>query len=84
MRIVKYIGEGFNKKFNIGQALKDGWGKDWECEDALIGLKLRDRKKEKHEVTIEKVDWTMGTMRVWFNEGGWLCFDHAIEQFKCV
>jgi hypothetical protein len=84
MGIVKYDSEGFGKKFNVGQALKDGWGKDWQGEDAIVGLKLQDRKKAKHKVEVSKVDWTLGIMRVHFKEGGWLCFDHAIEQFKCV
>ena len=84
MGIIKYTGEGLHKKFNVGQALKDGWAKDWEGEEALKGLKLQDRKKAKHKVTIEKADWYVGTLRIWFVEGGWLCFDHAIEQFKCV
>ena len=84
MGIVKYDKDGFGKKFNIGQALKDGWGQNWEGEEAIIGLKLQDRKKAKHKVTIENVDWFMGIFRVHFKEGGWLCFDHAIEQFKCV
>ena len=84
MGIVKYIGEGLNKKFNVGQALKDGWGKEWESEEALKGLKLQDRKKPKHKVTVEKADWYAGILTIWFAEGGWLCFDHAIEQFKCV
>jgi hypothetical protein len=84
MGIVKYNKDGFGKKFNIGQALKDGWGQDWEGEEAIIGLKLQDRKKSKHKVTVESVDWFMGIFRVHFKEGGWLCFDHAIEQFKCV
>lgn len=84
MGIIKYNGKGLNKKFNIGQALKDGWGKDWNGEDVLIGLTLQDRKKDNHIVHIKKVDWFMGIMRIWFKEGGWLCFDHAIEQFKCV
>ena len=79
MGIVKYTE---NRTFNVGQALNDGWGMEWQGEDAIIGTKLQDRKKAKHKVTVEKVDWFMGIMRVWFKEGGWLCFDHAIEQFK--
>lgn len=81
MGIVKYNND---RQFSISQALKDGW--DMECEyfDDLIGLKLQDRKKEKHKVTISKYDWFMGIFRVHFKEGGWLCFDHTIEQFKCV
>jgi hypothetical protein len=81
MGIVKYTTD---RNFNVGEALKDGWNKEWQGESALIGLVLQDRKKAKHKVTIEDVDWFMGIMRVWFKEGGWLCFDHAIEQFECV
>lgn len=84
MAIVKYIDKEGGRTFNVVQALKDGWGKDWEGEDAIIGLKLQDRKKAKHKVEVSKVDWALGTMRVHFKEGGWLCFDHAIEQFMCV
>lgn len=81
MGIVKYTKD---RTFNIGEAFQDGWGKDWESEKALIGLKLQDRKKPKRKATISNVDWSMGTFRVWFKGGGWLCFDHAIEQFKCI
>lgn len=81
MGIVKYNKQ---RQFSISQALKDGWNKEFENFDELIGLKLQDRKKEKHKVIIEKYDWFMGIFRVYFKEGGWLCFDHAIEQFKCV
>lgn len=83
MAIVKYIGEGIDRRFNVGQAMKDGWGKEWEGEAALVGLKLQGRKNPKHKVEVSKVDWVLGTMLVHFKEGGWLCFDHAIEQFKC-
>lgn len=81
MGIVKYLE---NKVSNVGQALKDGWDKTWEGEESLIGLTLQDRKNIDHQVTIENADWFCGTLRVWFKEGGWLCFDHAIEQFKCI
>lgn len=81
MAIIKYTKE---RTFSIGEALQDGWGKEWKGEEALIGLKLQDRNKPKHKAIINKVDWSFGTFRVWFKEGGWLCFDHAIEQFKCI
>jgi len=81
MGIVKYTND---RQFSISQALKDGWGKEYEKFDELIGLKLQDRKKAKHIVTIEKYDWFMGIFRVYFKEGGWLCFDHAVEQFKAL
>ena len=79
MGIIKYTGEGLHKKFNVGQALKDGWSKDWEGEEALKGLKLQDRKKSKHNVTVEKADWYAGTLRIWFVNGVWhiasvICF----------
>ncbi|MBU2923040.1 hypothetical protein KO504_16950 [Winogradskyella psychrotolerans] len=81
MGIVKYTN---TRQFSITQALKDGWGKEFKEHDEFIGLKLQDRKKPKHIVTIEKTDWYMGIFRVHFSEGGWLCFDHAVEQFKCI
>lgn len=81
MSIVKYTND---RKFSISQALKDGWDKDYENFDELIGLKLQDRKESNHIVTIEKYDWFMGIFRVYFKEGGWLCFDHAVEQFECI
>lgn len=80
MGIIKYTKE---RTFNVGQALKDGWGKDWEGEEAIVGLKLQDREDENYEEEVLKVDWALGTMRVHFKTG-WLCFDHAIEQFKCI
>lgn len=81
MGLVKYTED---RKFSIGQALKDGWGKEYEGFEGIVGLKLQDREKPNHEVTIEKYDWVMGTFIIYFKEGGWLCFDHAVEQFKCV
>ena len=81
MGIIKYTPD---RRFSISQALKDGWGKEYEEFDEMIGLQLQDRKKAKHKVTIEKYDWFMGIFRVYFKEGGLLCFDHAIEQFKSV
>ena len=79
MGIVKYKK---NRTFNIGQAFQDGFGIEWTGEDALIGLKLKDRKKYKHKVEIEKTDWFMGILRVFYKEGGWQCFDHCVEQFE--
>ena len=84
MGIIQYTGEWPNRKFNVGQAIKDGWGLDWQGEEALIGVKLQDRKKARHKVEVDNVDWFMGILRVWFKEGGWLCLDHAIEQFKKI
>ncbi len=81
MGIVKYTE---NRTFSIPQALKDGWGKEFKTFDEMIGLRLQARKNAKHIVTIEKTDWSMGIFRVHFKESGWLCFDHAIEQFECV
>jgi hypothetical protein len=80
MAIVKYTKD---RRFSIRKALKDGWEKEYISFDEMIGLKLQDRKKENHLVVIEKYDWYMGVFRVHFKEGGWLCLDHAIEQFKC-
>jgi hypothetical protein len=85
MGIVKYkTKDNGGKIFNVGQALKDGWGKDWQGEEHLIGLKLQDRKDPSHKAVIANIDWEVGTMRVWWVDGGWSCFDHAIEQFKCI
>ena len=47
MGIVKYTAD---RKFTIGQALNDGWKQEWEGEEAIVGLKLHDRKKAKHKV----------------------------------
>jgi len=81
MGIIKYTDD---RKFSISQALKDGWGKQYDRFDELIGLKLQDRNNQNYVVTIEKYDWFMGIFRVYFKEGGWLCFDHAVEQFKAI
>ena len=43
MGIVKYTK---NRTFNVGQALQDGWGLEWEGEEALIGVKLQDKRKQ--------------------------------------
>lgn len=77
MSIVKYK----NGRFNVGQAMQDGWGIEWAGESALIGLELIDRTKPKNTCTISKVDWFVGTLRVFYDGGGWQCFDHCIEQF---
>jgi hypothetical protein len=82
MGIVKYKGGGLNRTFNIGQALKDGWGLEWKGEGALVGIKLQDRTNPTHKVEITKTKWMYGTFIVFFGEGDWLCFDHAINQFK--
>jgi len=52
MGIVKYIDDGFGKKFNCGQALHDGWGIEWG-ED-LVGVKLQDRRNSNHKEQILK------------------------------
>lgn len=84
MSIVKYIDREGGRTFNIGQALKDGWGLEWSGEAALIGLKLKDREKPEHTEEILRTDWFAGTFRVFFKSGGWQCFDHCIEQFERV
>ena len=81
MGIVKYTEI---RTYNIGKAITDGWGIKLESLEDLIGMKLQDRKKPKHIVEIKNTDWFMGIFRVFFKEGGWLCFDHCIEQFKLL
>lgn len=44
MSIVKYTGR---RTYNVGQALKDGFGLDWQGDSCLLGLKLVDRKNKK-------------------------------------
>ena len=82
MGIVKYIACSTGKKFNIGEAIKDGWGLGWNGEQSLIGLKLQDRNNTKHKVEICSTDWFMGILRVFYKDGSWQCFDHCIEQFE--
>lgn len=84
MGIIKYISSSTGKKFNIGEALKDGWNLDWKGEAALIGIKLQDRKNSKHKVEIIKTDWFMGILRIHYKDNSWQCFDHCIEQFELV
>ncbi|AGO48858.1 hypothetical protein Phi46:3_gp114 [Cellulophaga phage phi46:3] len=81
MGIVKY---NKNRQFSIIQAVKDGWNKEYVVLDDLVGLKLQDRKNPKHKVTISDIGWFMDICNVSFEEGGWLCLDHAIEQFKSI
>ena len=81
MGIVKYIGEGLNKKFNIVQAVKDGWGIEYTDIECLAGLQLQDRKNPKHKAKITGCRWDMGILIVCF-KNGWQCLDHCINQFK--
>jgi hypothetical protein len=84
MGIVKYIYKEGRKVFSIPQALMDGWGIEYNDQTNLVGLKLQDRQKRTYKTEIIGNDEFMGLIRVYFKGGGWLCLDHAIEQFKVV
>ena len=84
MSIVIYYKKKGGRVFNCGQAVKDGWGIEWTDLEGLVGLKLQDRTKPKHQVEISGAGDMMGCYTVSFQEGGWLALDHAIEQFKLM
>ncbi|MDP1814435.1 MAG: hypothetical protein Q8K92_08300 [Leadbetterella sp.] len=84
MGIVKYNSD---RQFNIGEAFEDGFGIEWTGIEGIVGLRLKDRKKPKLKVTIERTDWFMGILRVFYKKEkntpmGWQCFDHCVEQFE--
>lgn len=78
---VEYKGEGFDKKFNIQHNLNKFWGVD---VDELIGLELVDRLNPKHTAKIIAYDFRYDTATVAWENGGWNCLDHAIEQFDVL
>jgi hypothetical protein len=80
MGLIEYKANG---KYNVGQALKDGWGMEWDGLDKLVGLKLQDREDETCKIiTILRYEWSVGVLIVHFDNGGWLALDHAIKYFK--
>ncbi len=81
MGIVKYSAD---RKFNISQAVKDGWDIEYLSPESLHGLSLVDRKRKDTKAKIESTDWMMGILVVNFVSGGWQCLDHCIEQFELV
>jgi len=83
MSIVKYFIKDNVKTFSNKQAVNDGWDAELN-EEALIGLILEDRSNPKHKVKIKGLNYHLGTMIVHWEEGGWNCLDHAVEQFKRV
>jgi len=78
---VEYTGEGFDKKFNINHNLNKFWRVN---SNELIGLELVDRLNPKHTATITNYDFKCGTAIVNWENGGWNCLDHAIEQFDVL
>lgn len=84
MGLVKYNGEGFGKTFNVYSELKRLWDKDVKVVQQLKGTVLQDRKNKNLVVVIKDAKFHDGTAIVYFQEGGWLCLDHALEQFKVI
>lgn len=86
MAIVKYYEKHghFGKVFNMDQALNDGWGINFEdgWREKVIGSQFVDRKKTSYIVTITRIELEDNFYMIFFNKGGWLLLDHAIEQFK--
>jgi hypothetical protein len=83
--IVQYFTVDGQKKFDIAQALRDsGWGVSYARLDEMAGVQLVDRNNPDHRVTIAgiRADPLFAMVFVDFEGGGWLCLDHAIEQFR--
>lgn len=83
--IVQYYDEGGRIVFDVGQALSDG---GWEvAQEGLVGisgLELVDREDPKHKITVSYIRHNefFNMYFVNFVGGGWLCLDHAINQYK--
>ena len=87
MSVIKYYQkEGrFGKVFSVKQALKDGWKVDFrkvKVFEEFDGIKLVDRNKPSHTVTVKVIEEDDNFFKVYFNEGGWQLLDHCIEQFE--
>lgn len=79
-KIVKYVGDAFD----LNQAIRDGGWPDPEYPSLYRGLKLKDRLNG-HKATVRNVvrdDFGMPMYMVNFVGGGWLCLDHAINQYE--
>jgi len=82
MSIVKYFGEGTAKKFDVNQAIRDGGWPDPDKPVPKRGIKLKDRKSGELAVVVKITsDSFYGMYFVHFKGGGWLCLDHAINQY---
>lgn len=75
---VEYIGVGLGKKFDVKHNLNKFWGVNF---DELIGLVLVDRIDPNQTAKISSVENEFGMAIVYWENGGWNCLDHAIEQF---
>lgn len=83
--IIKYFYMNGQKFFDVVQAIKDsGWGIEYENILKCQGIELIDRNDPNHRVTVASItlDKFFRMYFVSFVQGGWLCLDHAIEQFK--
>jgi hypothetical protein len=85
MPIVKYFeDENGNKQYDVPQALEDGgWGIKQDDLRAVSGMLFMHRKDPNHRVLVTHIthDILFNFYLVFFQEGGYLCLDHAIEQF---
>ena len=85
--IVRYFQRNGAKMFDVKQALRDsGWGVGLDELPAVQGLQLIDRKQPGHTATISAIKHSSsyGMWFIYFENGGWQCLDHAIEQFAAI
>lgn len=82
--IIKYFEENGQKTFDVVQALRDGeWGIELKDLLGTSKLELVSRRDPEYKVTVKEISLNklLMTYLVMFEEGFWLCLDHAIEQF---
>lgn len=85
MSIVEYFEKNGRKVFDVVEALSaSGWNVLYEDLLEISGLHLVSRDDPHEKITIKSVvcDTLSVMYYVHFEEGGWLCLDHVIEQYQ--
>ncbi len=85
MGIIRYFELDGCKVFDVVEALKaSGWKIEYKNILATSGLRLISRDDPQNKVTVRSIrlDRLFATYFVRFVEGGWLCLDHAIENYE--
>lgn len=78
--IIEYFYKNGIKMYDINQALKDGGWPEINKENYKY-LHLIDRKTGEQAI-VKEITGTQQMYFVRFIGGGFLCLDHAIEQYK--
>lgn len=80
MSVVQYFMRDGLKTFDINQAIRDGQFPDPRHPSEYEGMIVVDRQSGE-EATITRITGSEEMYFVHFSSGGWLCLDHAIEQY---